>query len=83
MKILETEGNSAFGQIVRSHFHFHSVAREDADSVFAHASSEMAEEFVVFCFVGKDPDAECGVGERFLDNADELNDCFTHNSMML
>lgn len=71
-----------FSEVVWRHLDLYPVAREDADAVLAHAAGEVAEEQVVFCLRAENFHAERGIGEGFLDNANELNDGFTQRVKM-
>jgi hypothetical protein len=65
---LEAIGHPAFGQVVRGHLDQDTVASQNADAVFAHLSSGVADDFViVFKF-----DAECRIGQQFNDCALKL-----------
>jgi hypothetical protein len=66
-------------KVIGSHLKTYSVAREDPDTVQAHAAGEVTEECMIFCLLRKNADAEGGVGEALFNNADELNHGLAHS----
>ncbi len=74
----ETVDDTTLFQIVGRHFHFHAIARQNPHSVDSHTSRERAEQLVILRLRTQDANSERGIGERFLNNADEFDDVFRH-----
>jgi hypothetical protein len=72
----EAIDDATLGQIVRRHFYLHAVTGENAHLVHAHASSKVAKQFVILCFLGSNTNAERGVWIRFFYNANEFDYVF-------
>lgn len=70
--------DAPFLQIIGSHFDFHLVAGEDANAMHAHATRQVAQEFVIFRLVARHTNAEGGIGKSFFHNADEFDNVFGH-----
>jgi diadenosine tetraphosphate (Ap4A) HIT family hydrolase len=47
VNLFETVGNTAFGQVVRSHFHCHLVTRKDTDTVLTHTPRRMGNDLMI------------------------------------
>lgn len=72
--------NPPFFKIVWRHFQSYLVSRKNVDAVHPHPPGEVAEKLMVFRLRAKYSDAKGGIGKRFFDNANELNDILRHRT---
>lgn len=61
-------------KIVGGHLDFHAVTGKDPDFVHPHAPGQVAQELVIFRFVGGDADPERRIGITLFYDADEFDD---------
>lgn len=74
----EAIDDSSLLEVVRSHLHSNSIAREDVDPVHPHASRKVTEKFVILGLGAQNPNTEHRVGERLDDKSDELEYVLCH-----